>query len=515
MTRRRRRRIAAAAALVVVAVAAVLVVRSLPGEAPPDRAATFLARDTEFYADVLTDPGGAQGRRAGRAAERVPLVAGLRDRLLAAARPYAGGADVARDVRPWLGREAAVAEVYGGDRLALFEARDVAGARRFTARVTRDAAVRRYGTAEVRDGPGVSAAVVDGFALVGTRAAVRRAIDVHAGNETPLAEEPAFRRLRGELPEDRVAHVWAAGRGASLPVGAAPARLLELAGVPRLRVGMAAVAFDEGRVRATLRGAALPRTGSADRCAGPEAGREPALPDRAPRGTIAYAGFSRLDCLVEALAAPPRSGVGDAIARFATTARRGPAGVDLQRELLPRLRGEAALFVTGGGAPALTVMVDGVERRRVLELLGRLQPALIRRAGPGQLGAVPAFETRRLGGLEVLTVALAPGLELSYAVYDGKLVVSTSPAALVATRRGGGLEGREQVEEALGDRPERPTALVFLALDQLLALGDRLGPADDPGFLTVRDALTNLGATGATFSREGEDTTAEVSLFTP
>ena len=147
--------------------------------------------------------------------------------------------------------------------------------------------------------------------------------------------------------------------------------------------------------------------------------------------------------------------------------------------------------------------------------MGRLQPALLRLTRPLALGTAPAFSARPVEGLLVVTATLGPGLALSYAAFDGRLAVSTSVEGVLAARRGGGLEGREDVEEVLEERPERASSLVFLALDQLLALGDRVGLAADPGFRAVRDALRGLPAAGASVSREGDDTTAELSFLTP
>lgn len=512
MTRRRRRAVAVAAgALLLVALVVLVVAR---GEAPADRAASFVPRDADLYVDVLTEPGTGQFDAARRAGERAPALDTLARRLALLGAPAADGTDLLRSARPWLGGEAAIALLAGEQQLAVLEVADREAAVRALAGLTGGAPLRAYGDERVRDGAFRSAALVDGFALVGSSHAVRRAIEAHRGNEAALADEGTFLRLRGDLPRDRVAHVWAAGPKAAPLAQGTPARLLRLAGVPPLRVAMGSLGFEDDRARLVLRGLAAPEPAAAP-CPGPRAGRELELLERAPRGSVAYAGFAGVDCLVAALTGPPPTRVGDALTGFLRAARRGEAGVDVERELLPRLRGEAALFVTGGPVPALTLMVAGVDRRQTLELLGRLQPALIRRAAPGRLGAVPVFEARRVRGIEVLTVALAPGVELSYAVYDRKLVVSTSLKALLATRPGGGLADRPGFERVLEDRPERPTALVFLALDQLLALGDRLGPADDADFLTVREALTDLDAAGASFTREGEDTTAEVSLSLP
>nr|MDP8944250.1 hypothetical protein [Actinomycetota bacterium] len=246
-----------------------------------------------------------------------------------------------------------------------------------------------------------------------------------------------------------------------------------------------------------------------------EARDELELPDAAPPGVSGYLGFARFECAVVTLLARPDTRAGRALARFLEAARRS-GGVGLGADVLPISRGEGAVFLSRGRErPTATLVVDGVSRQRALDLMGRLQPALLRLTQPLELGAAPAFSARAVDGVQVVTATLGPQLELSYAAFDGRLVVSTSAEGVLATRRGGGLEGREDVEAVLGDRPQRPSSLVFLALDQLLALGDRVGLAADPGFRAVRDALRGLPAAGASVSREGDDTTAELTFLTP
>ena len=94
----------------------------------------------------------------------------------------------------------------------------------------------------------------------------------------------------------------------------------------------------------------------------------------------------------------------------------------------------------------------------------------------------------------------------------------TSSAPLpaeTAIERAGGLPGTDAFEAVLGDRPSDPSALVFVDLIQLLALGEQAGLAEDPRYLAVRDDLQKLRAAGAVLSREEKFTTAELTFQIP
>jgi hypothetical protein len=144
-----------------------------------------------------------------------------------------------------------------------------------------------------------------------------------------------------------------------------------------------------------------------------------------------------------------------------------------------------------------------------------MQPALIRLLGGRELGSAPSFGAADVEGVTAATANLAPGLELSYAAWDGRLVVSTALAGIAAARKAKGLSENDGFEDVLGDRPDTLSALLFLDLNQLLTLGEQAGLAEDPRYLALRDDLQKLRAAGAVLSREGEFTTAELTFQIP
>ena len=69
-----------------------------------------------------------------------------------------------------------------------------------------------------------------------------------------------------------------------------------------------------------------------------------------------------------------------------------------------------------------------------------------------------SFREREVDGAQVFQLLLGPGIELDYAVFDGKLVVSTSLAGVRAVKqRDGTLEDNGSFDATLGARPDRVT----------------------------------------------------------
>jgi hypothetical protein len=209
-------------------------------------------------------------------------------------------------------------------------------------------------------------------------------------------------------------------------------------------------------------------------------------------------------------------GVGSAMNDFARAARRS-GGVSFKDDVRPLLDHRGAVIASPGKvAPVFTFVLDDVDEEQALDVLSRLQPALIRLVGSEQLGQAPTFGAAEVAGVTAATATLAPGLELSYAAWDDRLVVSTALEGIAAMRKEDGLTGTDGFDAVLSDAPAVISALVFLDLNQLLTLGEQAGLAEDPRYLAVRDDLQKLRAAGAVVSREEENfTTAELTFQIP
>ena len=68
---------------------------------------------------------------------------------------------------------------------------------------------------------------------------------------------------------------------------------------------------------------------------------------------------------------------------------------------------------------------------------------------------VPSFQTKEVDGVAVHSVQVSPSVDLSYAVFDGKLVISTQPEGIAQVRSSGdSLAGTGAYEAADGSPPE-------------------------------------------------------------
>jgi len=485
-------------------------------ERAPDRTADYVPRDALLYLSLGGGGSDEQAERASALVRDVPGLARLRTALLQRVTAPAGDFDWDRDIRPWLGREAAVAvvgpEADSASSLLVLSVEEESGARDFASRVAGTSTGVEYRGTRVLGTGSVATALQEGHVLVGTETAVRASLDAHAGGAPALGSEKEFGELRAGLPEQRVADGYASAAGVQALFAGPAAVLRGLPGATTLGAGAFAVSVEQGRVRLSLRF----RAGG-----GGCAARRGAVPPDASgvaADVLAYVGIRGGDCLLRSLIAQPTSGVGSALRRLAAAARGSDPPVDLQRELLPLLNGQAAITLdsNGTGGPVLALAAGDVDEARALDVLGRLQPALGMLAQAETVGQAPTFQTRELPtGITALSADLAPNLELSYAARNGRLILATAPTGVVAAAGGRGLEQSEDFKLLLGDRPSRPSDVIFTDLDGLLTLADQIGLREEPGYLAVRDDLAKFGAAGAVISREGNQTTAEILLKTP
>src|SRR5207244_12540139 len=108
---------------------------------------------------------------------------------------------------------------------------------------------------------------------------------------------------------------------------------------------------------------------------------------------------------------------------------------------------------------------------------------------------------------------ISPGLELTYANIGGRAVVATSPGGLLRVKA-----ARSHIEDnplfAPGMRQDLKlvTSVLFLDLEQLLALGEQAGLGDAPGFQALRSELAPIKAVSAITRLEGESKTADIFI---
>jgi Protein of unknown function (DUF3352) len=226
---------------------------------------------------------------------------------------------------------------------------------------------------------------------------------------------------------------------------------------------------------------------------------EPGLADEAGPRALGYIGVGDLGPAInKALATAGASGQGLAGSlRGLAQSLQKQAGVDPLKDLLPALSGQAALVAEPTAAtPYATLIVDGVDEKKAGDALAALQGPLLRSLSAG--GAqVPDFQSTEVDGVTVHSVQVSPSVDLSYAIFDGKLVVSTQPQGVSQVRSGGdNLAGTSSFEDATDPLPDRVSALVFLNLEEVLGLAQRAGLAENPLYASLSEDISRIGSLG-------------------
>jgi len=478
--------------------------------AAPDSAAAFVPSDALVYLNLGTNQKSGAWKNTAHAIGQLPIAGQLRDALLTNATSDALGGMTLNDVRPWLGNEAAYAELPGkGQNLLLFRVRDQRKALSSIDR--RGGSAGNYKGTPLHDvGEGSIAAFANGWVLVGAPEAVRRGLDLKSSDTASLAGNKTYRDLEGGLPGERVGNAWLSQSWLQSHLAGPSAILAGAARVPAIQ--SAVVGFgDDGKVmRLSFRGQPAPGPAQGRGCTG-ESGQSDSLLAKSPAQPALFLGLAGAECVIRDLMASPTSAIGKAISGFATQA--GRSGVNVDKDLLPLLGGDSALSITPG--PTITLEAGDVPAQQSLNTVGRLQPALIKMLDPERGGSTPNFSAQNVNGVNALTATLTPGLQLSYGMLGNDLVMSTALSGIADAKKGAHLDQSGDFKTVLGQRPKTTSALVFLDLEKLLALADQAGLGSNPTYAAVRDDLKKIGAAGAVLSREGNDIDAELRLKNP
>ncbi len=533
----RRRLVAALGTVVVVLVFAAAVVPNLPcavpagDECPPDDEAIELApASTIAYIHANLDPETEQAELAAEVAARMPLVS--RQVIAQAATLLNAGAPLGAASEPWFGGEAAALVIGGGadaERVQLLEAEDPAGARAYAESIVAGgAASSGYRDVEITEGGrGLASAVVDDFLVLGSPQGVRAVVDVATGAEgaDSLADDPVAPGALAELPDHRVAEAYLSADGIETFVTSSEAQLASfeplVASAASRGVALALSASEDGFALATRsvldseRNEAEPGFFAAFDEFSPELA-ETLSPD-----TLAYVGFGEPRATGAALLRQATVQAPGIAAGFSDLIEslRGAADVDLQRDFLEALGGEAALAVVprapvepGAEAlpsarsqtPYLEFLADDVDEERAREALARLQGPIARAFDP-ELGA-PNFEQRRFGDLEAQVLRVSPVAQIIYVTLDSRLAIANDVAAIESLVAGGdGLADADRYSETVDGLPDGPALIAYLDLRGLLAFAERSGLAEDTAYGAFAADLRRLGSFGLTVSR-GEDT---------
>ena len=490
---------AIAVGLVALAVALVLLVRGAGADASPpaDAATRLVPADALVYVHVSTDRDRESTAEAERLARRFPgfdrALKGLAGRLSA---PQCG-VD-ASDVE---GKEAGLALLdAGGGQAGSLVLVD-------TGRDQSKARERSCGSVQVVG--------VGDFLVIGQPQSLQRATDLAAGKGRALATDALYRAATDGLPAARVLDGWVTATGVQRLL-APQAGLLGAAGTLLDQPGLRGAAFG---VTAEDEGARLTVTSMLDgkRRSGTFKPFTPSMAADVPDEALAYIGLAGLSTattrLLGAADGGQLSALGPLLAR-ARTALSKQSGGRLDEDLLALFRREVAVAISPAvPAPILTIIARTEDEAATRRTLARLQKPLAKILGPaGQ--PVPVWKELAGGTFQLTPVE---GIEIDYAVFDGKLVLSTRAAGVDAVRAGGGRLADDDAYRAVhGEAPSEPvTSLVFLNLDQLLRLGEQTGLNDSKAYLAVKDDLQRVRAIGARSTSDGRQSTAELLLSIP
>jgi hypothetical protein len=374
--------------------------------------------------------------------------------------------------------------------------------------------IARYGN--------TATAFVGRYLAVGQETSLRSAIDTAAARAPSLARSSIFRRATRRLSQQRAADVYLSAGGVRRllatqtgPLGIAGV-LLDQPALAGVAVGLTA---REGGARLDVHSELDPALARQY----PSVFRafKPQLVSDVPKTAMAYLGVAGLDRVAGRLLTAGVAGGStgarlDQLVRRAARSLATAAGVNVDRDILPLLRNEVGLWLAPTlPAPTLTLIARTQNEEATRVAFSRLQTPLAKlfappSAGPGQ---APVFNERDVDGTKVFSLELAANVEIDYAVFAGKLVVSTNLDGVRAVRRGkGSITERSGFQATLGQHPARVTSLVFLDFRQLLDLGERTGLMQSRSYLSVRNDLRRVRALGVASSGGKNESTTELSL---
>jgi len=240
---------------------------------------------------------------------------------------------------------------------------------------------------------------------------------------------------------------------------------------------------------------------------------EPGLADEAGSRALGYVGVGDLGpALNEAIASAGATGQGLAgSVRQLAQSLKQQAGIDPLKDLLPALGGQAALVAEPtASVPYASLIVDGVDEAKAAAALAALQKPLQQAVGAGE--RVTGFQSREVDGVDVHSVQLSPSVDLTYAVFDDKLVISTQPEGIEKVRSGGdNLADSDAYQDATDRLPDRVSALVFVNLDEVFGLAQRAGLATDPLYASLSEDISRIGSLGLAVT--GSDSELRSQLF--
>ncbi len=478
---------------------------------PVDATLERIPANALAYAHLTLDDDVAQFDRAADVLGRIDRFPQLAQAGLDVLRPPSGAqVTYADDVRPWAGDDAAVAIVPGPAGAnatgVMISIDDRAGAEALVAKVAPGPGTTgKENDVDLTTYDNGFATAVDGEVLVlGDADAVRTLIAAGAEGVKTLDEDPTADAAREQLPENRFADVYVSADGVAkllTPNASAASTQLETFVDYGATRGFAAglIARDEGIELDLVSLLDAKKEETSPSFFTPLVEFRPTLAEDVGSRALGYIGVGDAGQGLAGVldrASNVDAGLAKSLSDFSTRLD-AEAKVDPGRDLLPALRGEAALVAEPtDGIPFASLIAEEVEEERARTALAKLQGPLLRSINPQSGQPLPGFTTTSIAGADAHQLQVSPLVNLTYSLFDSKLVVSTQPAGVEQVKAGGEerLADSEAFEQATRPLGDSLSALVFLNLDELLDLAEALGRVEDPLYASFRDDIRKLHA---------------------
>ena len=495
---------------------------------PPDEAAELVPANSLVFGRLSLEREATQNERADAVAKRLPDLRAIFDGAGTAIGATGPIASFGEEVVPWAEGELAFALVPGAgqapERVAIVGVGEEKGADSFLDRFgggAKPATDESDGVEISRYDGGLATARIGDRLVFGSAAGVGAVVRTSAGDAESLAESDPS--PRADLPTQRFADVYVSGEGARRQLEGSPAG----SGASQLDtfVDYSTTTGFAASFAATTKGIEIEVISDLDPAADqsrrtalatlPEF--DPTLLRLAPADTLAYLGAGDFEA---AVTDRRRGGLGGAFGGALQALEgdlRGRGGGEALDRLLPLLKGEAALIVEPTGSlPAFTLVVDGVKPSRVERAMADLQAPLGRAYGAADERRVARFEAFSIEGADGYSLDAAPGLQISYAVVDGRLLFSTSRRSLErVAKASGGLTESEPYSRASPQVEEGASAILFVNLDEILGLVELAGLAEDPLYASISDDIGRSGALALSITGERTRLVSRIFLAAP
>ncbi len=516
--------------------AVVLIVIALAGgrgaSGPATGAAAIVPADALAFVDVSTDASRPAVKDTVALLRRLPTYATSSATVLARVVQAVGGdapVGFLSDIRPWLGKEAAIAFLNttssAAGSLIVLDVANRAQARAFLTRAGATRAGTYRGVALLRYPGGTELAFVQHYLILGQDASVRASIDVSTGAAASLAGYKPYTEAAAGEPSDRVLAAYASGTGVQRILASRQGDLGAL-GVLLYKPALQAVAISVSPASGGLRvhiHTELDRA-LAELSGHPSALIAPKLPSVLPaNATLMFDVSDLARAAPELLSAGTTAGIAGQVGPLLRRLGAALAAEGVNVHSLDSIfAGETAVLITPPGplstSPSLAIVARTSNPAQTRTTLASLEVPLAQlfpapNAGPGQ---APEFDDVQIAGITAHELSLTTGLKIDYAVADGLVVVSTSRsgiAAVLGSRRS--LASQSEFQTALDGRPQRVSSLLFLDFSQLLSLGEQTGLARSAGSGALTPDLQSIRAVGMDSTSGEADTTAELFLQIP